>query len=566
MRNILIALFLGLFMLASCSPATAPTQVEPVAATDETATPEPASTSVAEPAVASTAPTALPAEPGPSAGGSITRAITTEPTTLDPHGAAASGQNVILPYLLDTLVYRDIDNNYQPYLAESWEVSPDSKNITFTLRKGVLFHDGTPLNAAAVQFTYERALVEGSRSPLVSSFANVEKIEAVGEDQVVFTLKQPSSTLFGTLSTAYAGIISPTAVEQSGDQFGLNPVGSGAFKLASWTPGEAITLARNEVYSWGPAVLSNTGAPYLDELVFKIVPDASTQLSAFQTGEVDILFINQPSQIQVLSGDPNAQLVETTLNSLIYLGFNVKATPFSNPQVRLAIAHAVDKDELVALALGGIGTRAFSPLAPTLPGYDPSLQTLEPAYDLGQTESLLIDAGFERQDDGGWKQSATGEPLSLEILTSTRAPNEAIATVLQDQLGRAGIPVSIKALESTAASELAGKGEYQAFLWRYDWNDADVLNVYLSTARIGRTNRTFYSNPELDQILASAAAELDDATRNQLYSQAQRILIAEHPWIPLYIPKDYIVLRSTIEGMVLGPMGRMVLTEAWLNK
>ncbi|PKN84842.1 MAG: hypothetical protein CVU46_12905, partial [Chloroflexi bacterium HGW-Chloroflexi-8] len=494
-----------------------------------------------------------------------TRAITTEPTTLDPHGAAASGQNVILPYLLDTLIYRDINNNYHPYLAESWEVSPDGKTITFTLRKDILFHDGTQLNAAAVQFTYQRALVEGSKSPLVSSFANVEKIEVVGEDQVVFTLKRPSSTLFGTLSTAYAGIISPTSVEQFGDQFGLNPIGSGAFKLASWAPGEAITLVRNEDYTWGPVVLSNTGAPYLDQLVFKVVPDASTQLTAFQSGEIDVFFINQSSQINVLSEDPNAQLVEATLNSLIYLGFNVKRAPFDNSQVRLAIAHAVDKDELISLALGGIASRAFSPLAATLPGYDPSLQSLEPAYDPGQTETLLMRAGFERQNDGKWKQTTTGELLSLEILTSTRAPNESIATVLQDQLSRVGIPVSIKTLDSTAANELASKGDYQAFLWRYDWNDADVLNVYLSTARIGSTNRTLYSNPEFDQILASAAAEMDESTRNQLYSQAQRILIAEQPWIPLYTPKDYIAMRSSITGMLLGPMGRMVLTDAWLK-
>jgi peptide/nickel transport system substrate-binding protein len=526
MRKLFTLLFLGFFLLSSCSPA----------------------------------------EPGSRTGGSITRAITTEPTTLDPHGAAASGQNVILPYLLDTLVYRDIDNNYQPYLAESWKVSPDGKTITFTLHKGVLFHDGTPLNAAAVQFTYERALAKGSKSPLVSSFANVEKIEAVGEDQVVFTLKRPSSTLFGSLSTAYAGIISPTAVKQSGNQFGLNPVGSGAFKLASWIPGETITLVRNEAYAWGPAVLKNTGAPYLDQLVFKIVPDASTQLSAFQAGEVDVLFVNQPSQIQILSEDASAHQVETTLNSQIYLGFNVKAAPFDNPQVRVAIAHAVNKDELVKLALGGIGKRAFSPLAPTLPGFDPSLASQEPGYDLAQTEALLTAAGYKRQEDGRWKQAASGKLMSLEILTSTRAPNEALATVLQDQLGRAGIPVSIKALESTAASEVAAKGEYQAILWRYDWNDADVLNVYLSTARIGSTNRTFYSNPKLDQILASADAELDDAARNQLYSQAQQILIAEQAWIPLYTPKDYIFMRSTIQGVVLGPMGRMLLTEAWLKQ
>jgi peptide/nickel transport system substrate-binding protein len=280
---------------------------------------------------------------------------------------------------------------------------------------------------------------------------------------------------------------------------------------------------------------------------------------------VDVLFINQPSQIETLSNDPAAQLVETTLNSLIYLGFNAKAAPFDDRRVRQALAHAVDKAELVELALGGVGTPAFSPLAPTLPGFDPSLQTVEPEYDLGAAENLLIEAGFIREDDGKWINAANGEALTLEILTSTRAPNETIATVLQDQIKRLGIDVTIEALESAAVLEIATQGNYQAMLWRYDWNDADVLNVYLSSERMGRTNRTFYSNPELDRLLAEAAMELDDSKRNELYSQAQRILIEDQPWIPLYNPKDYIVLRKTIQGAVFGPMGRLVLTEAWLK-
>lgn len=558
MKKVTILFFLGMLLLASCAPAVPTATAQPTDAPAAAVSPE----ATSAPAEAPTAET--PSEAVPVVGGSLTRAITSEPTSLDPHGAAGSGQNVILPYLLDTLVYRDIDNNYQPYLAEKWETSSDGKAVTFTLRPGVLFHDGTPLNAQAVQFTFERALVKGSKSPLVSSLANVEKIEAVGEDQVVFTLKRPSSTLLSALSTAYAGIISPTAVEKSGDQFGLNPVGSGPFQLASWTPGESIVLARNEQYAWGPEVLTNKGAAYLDQLVFKVVPDAATQLTAFQTGEVDVLFINQPSQIEVLSGDANAALVETNLNSLVYLGFNAQKPPFDNPQVRLAIAHAVDKAELVTLALGGIGTPAFSPLAATLPGFDPSLQAQEPKYDPAQSEALLTEAGFTRQADGSWLNAA-GEALTLEILSSTRAPNEALATILQDQLSRIGIPVTINLLESAAASELAAKGEYQAMLWRYDWNDADVLNTYLSTARIGKTNRSFYSNPELDQVLDAAGAEQDAAARNQLYSQAQQILMADQPWIPLYSPKDYIVARSSVQGLLFGPMGRLVLTQAWIQ-
>ncbi len=548
MKKMIVLTLLTLGLLAGCTPTPGPTE----------------SVSIPSPAPGAS-PNHAPDSEKPARGGSLTRAITSEPSTLDPDGAAGSGQNVILPYLLDTLIYRDTDNSYKPYLAEKWTTSPDGKTITFVLRKGVIFHDGSPLNAEAVRFTFERARAEGSKSPLVSGFANVQKIDAIGEDQVVFTLSQPSSTLFGTLCMAYAGIISPAAVEKYGDQFGLHPVGSGAFRLAKWTPGDAITLVRNEDYAWGPSVLEDTGAANLDQLVFKVIPDASTQLTAFQTGEVDILFINQASQMDVLSKHPEARLVETPLNSLIYLGFNVKKAPFDDERVRLAIAHAVNKVELVDLALGGIGSPAFSPLAPTLPGYDASLQSLEPTYDLSAAKQLLTEAGFVQLDDGGWKNSASGVRLTLEILTSTRPPNESLAAVLQDQLQRLGIPVTIEALDSTAAGEIASKGEYQAMLWHYDWNDADVLNIYLSTSRMGRTNRSFYSSPELDRILSAAASELVDTKRNAIYSQAQAILIKEQPWIPLYIPKDFIVMRSSLQDVVVGPMGRLLLTNAWLK-
>ena len=254
------------------------------------------------------------------------------------------------------------------------------------------------------------------------------------------------------------------------------------------------------------------------------------------------------------------------MNSLIYLGFNLQIKPLDDLKVRLAIAHAIDKQQLVQLVLGNTAEPAFSPLAPTLPGFDPTLQSLEPAFDLKQSEALFVESGFIRNEDGKWVDPQSGEVFTLELLTSTRAPNEDLAAVLQDQLKQAGITVSIRPLESAAVIDAATKVEYQMLLSRYDWNDADILSVYLSTGRIGSTNRSFYSNPELDQILADAAVEMDTGRRNELYSHAQKILIAEQPWIPLYTPKDFIFLRANIQDVVFGPMGRVVLTDAWIKE
>ena len=527
-------------------------------------TPVPTTESVSAPTVeVQVQPTVEPTAVIPM-GGTITRALTSEPTSLDPHGPIGTGQSVIFPFLFDTLVYRQADNTYHPYLAESWTVADDGLSVEFKLKSGITFHDGSPLNAEAVQFTFQRLIDLGAKSPLASGFASVAAVEAPDDLTVRVTFTQPSSIFFSTISTPYAGILSPDAVKASGENFGQNPVGSGPFKLESWLPGEAVTLVRNEDYAWGPAVLENQAVPYLDKVVFKIVPDAAMQATAFQSGEVDILFVNSPGQIALLKQDPAARMIETTLNSLIYLGFNTQKPPFDNVLVRQAFAYAIDKQELVDVALAGIGAPAFSPLAPTLPGFDPSLASLERTTDLTKTAELLAEAGYAVQADGSWL-GADGQPLAVELIISTRAPNEAIATVLQEQLKKAGIAITIRALESAAVSEATTAGEYQAMLWRYDWNDADVLSVYLSTARIGRTNRSFFSNLDVDALLEKASHELDQTQRDALYSQAQVILMDELPWIPLYTPKDTIVMRTTIEGAQIGPMGRLLLNEAYLK-
>lgn len=490
----------------------------------------------------------------------VTRAITTEPGGLDPQGLAGAGQNAILPYLFDTLIYRDIDNSYKPYLAETWNVSADGREVVFTLKEGIVFHDGTPLNAEAVKFTFDRVREQGQRSVLAAMAMSIANIEAVDDLTVRFYLRAPSSTFFSSLTTAYAGIISPKAAQESGEGFAQKPVGSGAFMLEKWEPGVAITLVKNPNYAWAPDIVKNQAAPHIDRLVFKIIPDVAQQISAYQAGEVDILFINQPNHLARLKQDPNTNLVETTLHSLIYLGYHAQKPPFNDARVRQAFSHAVNKEEVLKTAVGGIGEVAFAPLASSLPGFDPSLKPAELGYDLEKAQGLLVEAGFNQAEDGSWTKD--GKPLALTLLTSTRPPNGAIATVLQSQFKALGVAVEVQQLDATAVQDAAAEGKFDMLLWRYDWSDADVLRTYLSTERIGRTNRTFYSNPELDALLEEAVAELDDDRRNALYLEAQKLILQDAPWQPLYVPKDYMATRKEVSGIVMGPMGRMLLNDA----
>lgn len=562
-RKLFLLVLVILVALAGCTPAVTVTQPS----APDTGAPISTDPAVVEQAQNPTA--TQPAKAAPVDDGVeqvVTRALTSEPPGLDPQGVAGAGQNTILPYLFDTLVYREIDNTYRPYLAESWEISDDGKQVIFTLRPNITFHDGTPLDAEAVKYNFDRIKEQGQKSVLAPMVSQIQTIEVIDPLNVRFTFPAPSSTLFSSLSTTYAGIVSPTAAKESGEAFGQKPVGSGAYKLEKWEPGVAVTLVKNPNYAWAPGTetIENQGAPMVDRLVFKIIPDVTQQITALQAGEVDMLFVNQPSHVARLQSDPNTNVIETQLNSLIYLGFNVQKPPFDDVKVRQALSHVVDKEEILQTALGGIGVVAFAPLAPTLPGFDPSLQDLELGYDVEKARWLLNNAGFTQTSDGTW--SKDGQALSVTLVTSTRPPNPAIATVLQSQFKAAGILVEVQALDSTAAQEALTNGLYEMMLWRYDWNDADVLRTYLSSSRIGRTNRNFYSNPQVDGLLEQAAQELDDAARNALYLEAQQLILADAPWQPIYTPIDYMAIRKEVIGVDMGAMGRVLMNDASVER
>lgn len=504
------------------------------------------------------------AETEETTGGTLVRAMTSEPAQIDPQGAPNSGTNLVLPYLFDTLVVRDLDNSIHPLLAKSWQVSEDGLEITFELREGVTFHDGTPLNAEAVRFTFERFKEVGSRSPIYGGITQIAGVEVVDDQTVKFTFDEPTANFWSTISMPYAAIISPDSARKAEEAGEGHLVGSGPFILESWQTGQSITLKRNPDYTWGPPVVENQGAPYLDELVFKVIPDATTQLATLEAGEVDVLFINQPSHRTKLEGNEAVQLEEAVLNDLVYLGFNCQKPPFDEVLVRQALSHAVNKAEILKLALGGLGQIAFAPLPPTLPGFDPSLKEFELGYDVEKAAVLLVEAGFQQTADGTWERD--GQPLTGQLLTSTRAPNEAIATLLQSQFKAIGVPIEIQQLDSRAVMQATTEGQFDLLLWRYGWNDPDALNIFLSTDRIGRTNRVAYSNAEVDTLLAQGARELDEAARVSLYVEAQKIILQDAPWQPLYNPVDMLAMSKRVQEAKVGYMGRLLLNDVWIEE
>ena len=252
------------------------------------------------------------------------------------------------------------------------------------------------------------------------------------------------------------GSSSPSAVSAAGDQVGSKPVGTGPFKLGEWKRGTSITLVRNPDYKWGTPEVENKGPVHVDKLVYKVIPDATTQVSAVQSGDVDITFVNDPSQLATLEKAPGVRVERVNMDALIFLGYNCAKPPFDDVRVRQALNYAVNKDEIIGTALGGLGAVAKTPLTPGSLGYDASLGQYGQSYDVAKARSLLAEAGFKQGADGTWERD--GKKLGGKLLTSNRAPNDAIATVIQSELKAIGVTVEIQQLDSAAVQKATTEG------------------------------------------------------------------------------------------------------------
>jgi peptide/nickel transport system substrate-binding protein len=540
-----VALLLAL-LLAAC--AGAPVAPQPTTKPDSNGV-----TDAQDPPV----PTPVPPPPG----GTLVGALPGEPAGLDPAGPAGAAESVLLPYLFDTLVAHDFENNIVPNLADQWQVGDDGTSVSFTLKDGLSFHDGSPLDAQAVVSSFERLRGPQSRSPLAESLQAVTSIEAVDAKTVRFRFAQPAATFFSTVASPYAGIIS-VAGQAAGEGAARQPVGSGPFRLKSWEPGAAITLERNEAYRWGPPMVRNRQAPYLQTLVFQIIPDDEARLAALRAGAIDLLSVSRPDQIGTLRGEASIAFEPINRNGQVYLGFNTARAPFDDLRARRAVSYALDKAALVATALGGEGDPAFAPMPTTLLGYDTQLLELEIAYDPAQTEALLTEAGFAKGADGAWSRG--GLPLGLSLLAPAGAPEEEVAAAIEAQLEAVGIAVEVKQLDPAAADEAARAGDYDLLLGRLDGSDPDLLRRSLGSA--GSANRIFYSNPEVDRLLDAAAQELDIQSREQLYLDAQRLIMADVPWQPLYTPVEMLAFSARLVGVKVGSMGHALLNDVTVQE
>jgi peptide/nickel transport system substrate-binding protein len=519
-------------------------------------------------ALALVAPPGSPARaqgPSPRTGGTLVYGIRQEPSTTDPHGSAAAVAQRVLASMYDNLVFMTPRGQFLPWLAESWQVSPDAKVYTFRLRRDVKFHDGTRFNAAAVKFSLDRIIDPATKSTsAISALGPYDRTDVVDEFTARVYFKESYAPFLYAASTPFLGIISPTAARKWGVDFNKHPVGSGPFKFDSMVPADNITMVRYPEYRWPPkGFFTNTGPAYIDRVVVKTIPEASTRLATLENGETNAIEPVPEKNVAAMARDKRFRVLKAPYPGAPRLVFlNVKKFPTDDLAVRKAVLYAFNQDLMVRTLLFSVHTPAKTPLTPATAGYDKSLASMYP-YDPEKAKSLLEEAGWRAGADG--IRAKGGRRLVLDEFIIANIGLEEPAQFLQGQLRDIGVQLDIKSMARAAWYEGINKGDHNLVPLFYIYDDPDLLRGLYHTTRIP-FNWSHVSDAGLDRDLEEAYKIPDMSKRIQIYKRVQAKVMELALVLPLYNEFNLVGIRTEVKGMLFDPTAYPLFYDVWIDK
>jgi peptide/nickel transport system substrate-binding protein len=498
-------------------------------------------------------------------GGTLTIVRPTDPVSLDPQLETTAPGAWVYYNLLEPLLTLDEKMQVQLKLATKYEVMSPTK-VRFWLRPGVKFHDGTPLNAAAVKFSFDRALKGTPPARWASLAGSLDSAEVVDDLTVDIVTKEPYGPILRTLAMVYPSIVSPTAVQKLGADFSRAPVGTGPFKFVEWKTNTHVIIERNPDY-WGEKAL-------LDRVVFKVVPEEGARMIALQTGDADMVLLPSPPQLPAIRRDPKYTVHEVTGGRVVFVGLQAGLPPLDDVRVRQAMLHAVDRKAILENIMEGSAVAARGVLAPSVFGFkDMQLDQLYP-FDRARAKALLAQAGWAPGPDGIMQKG--GQRLSLAwIAQRGRYPKDGeITEAVQAMLKEVGIEAKVQFLEWATVFQELRKAEFKHHLFTLGWvttnADADYsLYALFHGKQVPPTgwNTSRYANPEVDRRLEAARKSLNQPEREKLYGEVQDILAKEMVWIPVYNTKEIVVTRSQVKGFTVHPVEyNLGLWKTWLDR
>lgn len=497
---------------------------------------------------------------GPRLGGTLVIAHWGDPLSFNPDAQVDDAGYAMHSLIFNKLVTLDVDYNVIPDLAYKWEVSDDGLVYTFYLYDNVTWHDGTPFTAKDVKFTLEAIdKFKGVAAHDIKT-SNIEKIEIVSDYVVKIYLKEPYAPFLQFLAWYGTFILPEHIYGKVDDWLSPNftalqqPVGTGPFKLEEWVKGDHVTLVANENYF--------KGRPYLDKIVFKIIPDATAALQSFLAGEADVLN-HRPSltEIPKLKETEGVIVQIRSVPSRWYMCFNMRHPPLDDVRVRKAIAMAINRSEIVEKAENGYGEVAEGTYTPAIAwAYNPNAKL--PPFDPDEANRILDEAGYARGEDGF--------RFKLTYVSWQGPEEEAMGQIIKESLKKIGIDVEIKVLEFSLWLEKVYKGDEFDFTVVDGFQGPDPANLrFRVTGETPETlNLAHYKNEEVERLFEKAEKIADIKERQKLYFRIQEILAEDLPYLPLVELVAFRIYKSKFHGFpwdeeVKGTVGYYDFSKVW---
>lgn len=450
--------------------------------------------------------------------------------TLDPHGKNDTATTNATSQIFERLTEYAADGTVEPALATEFKAI-DDKTWEFKLREGVKFHDGTDFTAEAVKLSLDRLIDPEFASPRAVVLNMIEEVKIIDDHKVQIITQDAFAPLPAHLAHNAGSIIAPSAIKEENDggkKIDENPIGTGPFKFKEWNRGAEILFERNDDY-WGEKTT-------LDTLTFKVVPEQSTRVAMLETGEANAILVGSSDVAQVEAMD-NIDIDRVRGTRMDYVGFNMNKAPYDNLKVRQAIAMAINKDDVVNGILDGQGVAAVGPLAPTVVGNYQGLKPLP--YDVEAAKKLLAEAGF-----------ADGFKTTIYVNEGSKERAD-IAELVQAQLAEINIEVEIEIIEWGTFLDKTAAGEHELFVlgWTTVTGDADygLYALFHSSMHGMPGNRSFYTNPKVDELLDKARTSTNQDERNAAYKEISEILVEEAPAVYLQHP-DFVHATNGVES------------------
>jgi len=491
------------------------------------------------------APRAASAQGTPTAapGGTLRYGFWQPISNLDPQVGGLQIEALINQSIQDRLIWKmPGDPKYYPGMVAAWEAAPDFTSYTLNLRNDVKFHDGTPFNAEALKFTFDRivdpnATVTGGALVALGPYDSTEIID---DYTAKVNFKAPNGSFLNMATTVWLSPQSPAAIQQYGPDYQDHLAGAGPFKMTEHVHDDHVTVVRNDEYTWGPEIFNHTGTALLDSIFYRLLPEDATRLAALKSGEVDLIDRVAPEDLSALSSDSAYKTLSAEAGGAPWiLQLNTQKAPTDDINVRKAMMMTFDQAAIVDLLFSGTLAPAYNYLEATMLGYNADNQS-RITHDVEGAKALLEQAGWT----GDGTRSKDGQPLKIQLDIVTNFGMDDMSAALQSQMQEIGLEIEIKSAEAAATFAEVDSGGANANWVFYWWADpSGPFSVFFSTEHIGSGNGSRYSNPDLDKVLADAIATGDDAKRAELYQQAQVILFDDAVALPAFHKR--LVLAST---------------------